>query len=139
MLGVTPSAESLEALTQQPQVAAISYLTFGAERFGYAGLHGNVAYLGGKPVVGVRLSLWGDEPSGAKVGVDGLVQELSLLPKDPNDPNSYIDTASFTTVYGVDESTEQGFQRSATASRTPDPTPARPDATREPRPHSDPV
>ena len=89
VLGVTPSAESLEALTQQPQVAAISYLTFGAERFGYAGLHGNVAYLGDKPVVGVRLSLWGDEPSGAKVGVDGLVQELSLLPKDPNDPNSY--------------------------------------------------
>ena len=73
VLGVTPSAESLAPLAREAPVEAISYLTFGAERFGYAALHGNVAYLEGKPVVGVRLSLWGDETSGAKVGVVGLV------------------------------------------------------------------
>ncbi len=40
-------------------------------------------------MVGVRLSLWGDDLSGDKVGVQGLVNELKTLPKDPQDPNSY--------------------------------------------------
>ena len=62
------------------------FLTFGAARMGYAGLHGNVAYVGGKPVIGTRLSLWGDATSGDKVGVDGLVAQLKTLPKDPTDP-----------------------------------------------------
>ena len=39
------------------QVDAAVYFTFGAARFGYAGLHGNVAYINRKPVVGPRLSL----------------------------------------------------------------------------------
>ena len=88
VIGVSPTVESLEALVEQPQVDAVVYFTFGAARMGYAGLHGNVAYLKGKPVVGARLSLWGDAASGDKVGVDGLAAELKTLPKDPADPNS---------------------------------------------------
>ena len=89
VIGVSPTVESLEALVEQAQVDAVVYFTFGAARMGYAGLHGNVAYLKGKPVVGARLSLWGDAASGDKVGVDGLAAELKTLPKDPADPNSY--------------------------------------------------
>ena len=93
VIGVSPSAESLlpllRAATPSAKPAAIVYLTFGAARMGYAGLHGNVAYLDGTPVVGARLSLWGDATSGDKVGVDGLVNELQTLPKDPTNPNSY--------------------------------------------------
>ncbi len=43
VLGVTPSAESLLPLMREPSIDAVSYLTFGAARMGYAGLHGNVA------------------------------------------------------------------------------------------------
>ena len=89
VIGVTPSAESLESLVTQEQIKGVVYFTFGAERMGYAGLHGNVAYLHGKPIVGARLSLWGDATSGDKVGVAGLVRALQTLPKDPADPNSY--------------------------------------------------
>jgi hypothetical protein len=73
-------------------VHGLIYFTFGPARMGYAGLHGNVAYLDGyptTPVVGARLSLWGDDTSGDKVGVAGLVRELKSLPKDPTDPNGY--------------------------------------------------
>jgi hypothetical protein len=52
-------------------------------------LRGTVAYENGKPVVGVRYSLWGNATSGVKVGVQGLVDGLRRLPKDPSDPNSY--------------------------------------------------
>jgi hypothetical protein len=89
VIGVAPSAESVAPLLAQEQVDGIVYMTFGAARMGYAGLHGNVAYVGGKPVVGTRLSLWGDATAGDKVGVDGLVAQLKTLPKDPSDPNSY--------------------------------------------------
>jgi hypothetical protein len=50
---------------------------------------GNVAYINGKPVVGLRKNLWGNGTSGDKLGVAGLVNELKLLPKDPADPQSY--------------------------------------------------
>jgi len=89
VIGVTPSAESMQPLMEQEQIDGAIYFTFGAERMGYAGLHGNVAYVAGKPVVGARLSLWGDADEGDKVGVDGMVRALKTLPKDPTDPNSY--------------------------------------------------
>jgi hypothetical protein len=89
LIGVTPSAESVQALMAQQQIQGLIYFTFGPARMGYAGLHGNVAYIQGKPVVGARLSLWGDDPTGDKVGVEGLVRQLKTLPKDPTDPNSY--------------------------------------------------
>ena len=54
-----------------------------------AGLHGNVAYINQKPVVGLRTCLWGDGASGDKVGVDGLVRELKTMTKDPSDVGSY--------------------------------------------------
>merc|ERR1712196_612281 len=73
----------------QPQVEGLIYYTFGPARMGYAGLHGNVAYVSGKPVVGARFSLWGDAMKGDKVGVEGLVKQLQTLPKDRSDPKSY--------------------------------------------------
>ena len=42
-------------------LAALIYYTFGVARQGYAGLHGNVAYVEGTPVVGLRSNLWGDD------------------------------------------------------------------------------
>jgi len=40
-------------------------------------------------VVGLRSCLWGDGKTGDMVGVEGLVNELKALPKDPSDPQSY--------------------------------------------------
>ena len=91
VIGVVPSEQSVAPLAAAAEVAAMVYFTFGVADQGYAGLHGNVAYVGdaGKPVVGLRYNLWGDAPSGDKVGVAGLVRQLKQLPKDPSDPRSY--------------------------------------------------
>ena len=91
VIGVVPSEQSVAPLAAAAEVAGVVYFTFGVADQGYAGLHGNVAYVGdgGKPVVGLRYNLWGDAPSGDKVGVAGLVRQLKQLPKDPSDPRSY--------------------------------------------------
>ena len=86
VIGAAPSRESIAALAAQPEVSGLLYYTYGD---GYSGLRGNVAYVGGTPVVGGRVSLWGDATEGDMVGVDGLVQALQTLPKDPKDPNAY--------------------------------------------------
>ena len=54
IIGVTPSEQSVAAIAAQPQVDSIVYFTFGVADQGYSGLHGNVAYVNGKPVVGLR-------------------------------------------------------------------------------------
>ena len=89
VIGVVPSYESVEALALESQVAAIVYFTFGVADQGYSGLHGNVAYVHGTPVVGLRKNLWGDGKTGDKLTPSALVRELQLLPKDPTDPQSY--------------------------------------------------
>ena len=81
--------ESVEALALEPQVSAVVYFTFGVADQGYSGLHGNVAYVHGTPVVGLRKNLWGDGQSGDKLTPSALVRELQQLPKDPTDPQSY--------------------------------------------------
>ena len=89
VIGVTPSEQSVAVIAAQPEVDGIIYFTFGVADQGYAGLHGNVAYTNGKPVVGLRSCLWGDGKSGDKVGVEGLIRDLHALPKDPSNPQSY--------------------------------------------------
>lgn len=89
VIGVTPSRESVADIAAQPEVDAIVYFTFGVADQGYAGLHGNVAYVNEKPVVALRSCLWGTQDEGDKVGVPGLINELKKLPKDPADPRSY--------------------------------------------------
>ena len=64
VIGVNPSYDSLDALMAQDQIEAAIYFTFGPAQMGYAGLHGTVSYVHGKPVVGGRLSLWGNADSG---------------------------------------------------------------------------
>ena len=104
VIGVAPSAQSVAPLLAQPHVDGVmsaprprrrprrpahrrgSYFTFGVADQGYAGLHGNVAYVGGKPVVGLRSCLWGDGAAGDKVGVPGLVRELQGEPPPPAPP-----------------------------------------------------
>merc|ERR1712232_1410107 len=81
VLGVIPSAESVAALAAQPEVDGIVYFTFSTERHGYSALHGNVAYVNDKPVVGARMNLWDQGTTGDKVGVKTLVEELKTLPK----------------------------------------------------------
>jgi hypothetical protein len=73
----------------QQEVEAIVYFTFGVADQGYAGLHGNVAYVNNTPVIGLRSNLWGDGTTGDKLGVAGLIRELKQLPKDSNSPQSY--------------------------------------------------
>lgn len=89
VIGVTPSRESVSLLAAERAVEGIVYFTFGVASQGYAGLHGNVDYIAKTPVVGLRLNLWGQDPTGDKVSVDGLVRELRNLPKDTTDPQSY--------------------------------------------------
>ena len=90
VIGVTPSLESVTALIQQPEIDSMVYFTFGVAAQGYAGLHGNVAYVHGKPVVGLRKNLWGGDPASKdKLEPASLVEQLKLLPKDPADPRSY--------------------------------------------------
>lgn len=89
VIGVIPSHESLLPLLQQSQIQGVVYFTFSQAQMGYAALHGNVAWINNVPVVGARLSLWGDATDGAKVGVDGMFRQLQQLSKDPSDPASY--------------------------------------------------
>jgi len=74
-------------------VEGILYSTFSVAKMGYASLHGNVDYQGHssesvdstessslKPVVGIRINLWGNASSGDEVGVQGLIKvNISLL------------------------------------------------------------
>ena len=89
VIGVVPAEQSVASIAASTAVKAVVYFTFGVADQGYAGLHGNVAYVAGTPVVGLRCNLWGDASSGDKVGVAGLVRQLKQLPKDPSDPQSY--------------------------------------------------
>ena len=89
VIGVVPSEQSVAELAANPDIKSLVYFTFGVADQGYAGLHGNVAYVSGTPVVGLRSNLWGDATTGDKVGVAGLVKRLKELPKDPSDPQSY--------------------------------------------------
>ncbi len=88
-IGVTPSVESLSRLMALPEVASSVYFTFGKAQNGYAGLHGNVDYLAGKPIVGARMNLWGNGFVGDKVGWKALVRELKTLPTDSTNPAAY--------------------------------------------------
>jgi len=89
VIGVTPSKESLDALTAQEDVKGVIYFCFGPAAMGYSCMHGNVDYINGKPVVGARLNMWGDGTSGDEVGPEALVEELKAMPKDAADPRSY--------------------------------------------------
>ena len=88
VIGAAPAAEALEPLLASAAVRALFFWTYGA---GYSGMRGNVAWLGGKLVVGGRVSLWGEstDVSSTMVGPEALVRVLSSLPKDPTHPNSY--------------------------------------------------
>jgi hypothetical protein len=88
VIGVTPSAESVNALMAQEQIEGLIYFTFGPAQMGYAGLHGNVAYISGKPVVGARLSLWGDASTGDKVS--SCIQVCSLYSVVVNSMRSHV-------------------------------------------------
>ena len=57
------------------EVDAVLWYSYGE---GYSGLRGNVAYVGGKPVIGGRVSLWGEGTSGDMIGVDALPAGRSL-------------------------------------------------------------
>jgi hypothetical protein len=89
VIGVVPSRASVADIAAQPEVEAVVYFTFGVADQGYAGLHGNVDYVDGTPVIGLRKNLWGNGTSGDKLGVAGLVKELQGMPRDPTDPLSY--------------------------------------------------
>ena len=86
VIGSVPAAEPLEPLLAEESVEAIFWYSYGD---GYSGLRGNVAYVHGKPVIGGRVSLWGDGSSGDMIGVDALPAALAHLPTNPTDPNSY--------------------------------------------------
>lgn len=89
VIGVTPSEESVRALANETDIDGLIYFTFGKASDGYAGMRGNVDFVGDTPVVGLRLNLWDDAASGVKVGVDGLVRELQKLPKGRRDVHAY--------------------------------------------------
>eukprot|EP00940_MAST-03C_sp_MAST-3C-sp2_P002449 g2449.t1 len=89
VIGVVPSVESVDDLARQDNIEGLIYFTFGKASEGYSGLHGNFDYVHETPVVGLRLNMWDEAESGDKVGVDGLVHELSQLPKDRSDARAY--------------------------------------------------
>jgi hypothetical protein len=86
VIGSVPSAESVAPLLHHDQLDAIFWYSYGD---GYSGLRGNVAYVGGKPVIGGRVSLWGDGATGDMIGVDALPAALAPLPRDPTSPHGY--------------------------------------------------
>ena len=90
VIGVTPSNDSLAHLAAQPEVESLVYFTFGVASQGYAGLHGNIAYINNKPIIGLRKNLWSGDPSSKdKLEPAELVKQMKLLPKDPTNPQSY--------------------------------------------------
>jgi lambda repressor-like predicted transcriptional regulator len=86
IIGSVPAAEPLEALAAREEIDGIFWYSYGD---GYSGLRGNVAYVGGKPIIGGRVSLWGEGKTGDMIGVEALPAALAGLPTDPTDPNSY--------------------------------------------------
>ena len=86
VIGSVPAAEPLEALLAHDELDGLFWYSYGD---GYSGLRGNVAWVHGKPVVGGRVSLWGDGSTGDMIGVDALPAALTGLPTEPTDPNSY--------------------------------------------------
>mmetsp|Transcript_11659 Transcript_11659/g.20426 ORF Transcript_11659/g.20426 Transcript_11659/m.20426 type:complete len:324 (-) Transcript_11659:456-1427(-) len=89
VIGVVPSRESLSQLVVQDAIKSVVYFTFGPASMGYSALHGNVDMQQGVPVVAPRLNLWGEDASGDEVGVQGLVDELSTMPKNANLTSGY--------------------------------------------------
>ena len=90
IIGAAPSQESIEHLTSVEGVGALVYYTYLA---GYSGLRGAISYLNGTLVIGGRVSLWGDDSFSTgdetMLGVQGVADLLSTLPKDPTSPLSY--------------------------------------------------
>jgi hypothetical protein len=56
---------------------------------GYSGLRGDCWWIGGKPVVSGRYSLWGSEPTGDQLDVATMIDKIKALPQDPMSPLGY--------------------------------------------------
>jgi len=82
VIGVVPSRQSLTQLVRAEAVTSIVWFEFGPSSMGYSALHGNFDMQEGVPVVAPRLNLWGEGATGDEVGVEGLVNELSAMPKN---------------------------------------------------------
>ena len=55
----------------------------------YSGLEGRVTWVGQKPVIGGRFSLWGNGTAGQCLGTSALVAALKSQPKDPSSASGY--------------------------------------------------
>lgn len=84
-----PELDVLQDYAKESMCSGFVWYTFGE---GYAGWVGPTWLEDGTPVVGAKVSLWGNGSKPPTVGVDGLVHYFvndTHLPVDPEDPRSY--------------------------------------------------
>merc|ERR1711907_629426 len=73
---VSPNMSALQALLQQDSVEGLFWYTFGA---GYSGWNGTIfARKSKKPVIGGRISLWGNASSGTMLGVHPMIEYFKM-------------------------------------------------------------
>ena len=83
-----PNMSSLDPLLAQPSIDGIFWYTFGAGYSGWSGTEWSKTTK--KPVVGGRLSLWGEAKTGSMLGVGPIILnmiKLLLLGKITTDPS----------------------------------------------------
>ena len=75
--GNEPNPSTIAPLLQQKSIKGIFWYTFGAGYSGWSGTKWDTDT--GKPIVGARVSLWGNSTSGTMLGVGAMVERFKKL------------------------------------------------------------
>jgi len=97
IIGAVPDPTSLDSFTASDDIDGVFWYSFPD---GYSGMRGAVHFLNDKPVIGGRVSLWGDSKdtkvdahgklvNGDMLGVDALVDYLTRFPKTTTSSEGY--------------------------------------------------
>lgn len=89
----SPNMSALRPLLQQESVEGLFWYTFGA---GYSGWNGTIFDpTSRKPVIGGRISLWGNATSGTMLGVESMIEyfkrqlDRQIINTNESDVNGY--------------------------------------------------
>jgi GxGYxYP putative glycoside hydrolase C-terminal domain/GxGYxYP third domain/GxGYxYP_N 1st domain len=80
VLDETISQRAIDALVEQPNIDAVILYLYSD----YSGLHGNITFSNGKPIIGGRYNLWKGFNTPQQ-----LASKLNALPTDPTQTSSY--------------------------------------------------
>lgn len=81
-----PDQKAIEPLLKNDDVDGMLYYSWGG---GYSGLKGATWWVGGKPVISGRYSLWGNSSTGQMLGVEAMIDILKKQVRDTSSPSGY--------------------------------------------------